>query len=230
MPWGKLSDILGLAKGGALRNAFEALWPAPGETTTGISRVTFTIAVIALCAKLTKADGVAVQVEAAAFERHFQMPPEEMANVRRLFDLAKQDVAGFESYADQIARLLADEPALLSDVLECLFHVATADGIMHQAEDAFLKIVAERFGVPPGDYQRMRALFVRDPESPYEVLGASPADSNEILKARHRSLVLEHHPDRLIARGVPREFMKMAEAKLATINAAWDAIRKERNL
>ena len=78
--------------------------------------------------------------------------------------------------------------------------------------------------------RRLRALFIRDPGSPYEVLGASPAETDDELKARHRRLVVEHHPDRLIAHGVPKAFAVMAEAKLAAINAAWDMIRKERHI
>lgn len=231
MPWNDLSDLLGLTKGGAMRGALETVWTAlGGRNEGGRSGVTFTIAVVSLCAKMAKADGVVVPAETEMFERHFQVPAAEMRNVRRLYDLARQDVAGFETYAEQIARLLADEPALLSDVLETLFHIATADGIVHMAEEAFLKIVAGRFGITGGQYGRLRALFIRDPESPYEVLGASPAESDEALKARYRRLVLEHHPDRLIAHGVPKAFAGIAEAKLATINAAWDAIRKERHL
>ncbi len=234
MLWGSFSELLGLAKGSALRTALEDLWASLGSDSdrkaSGASGVAFTISVVSLCAKMAKADGVAVQVEADAFERNFGVAPEEMDNVRRLFDLAKQDVAGYEAYAEQIARLLADEPALLSDIFECLFHIAAADGILHAAEETFLKAVAVKFGIAAADYQRLRALFVSDPASPYAVLGSSPADNDETLKARHRQLVIEHHPDRLLAHGVPKEFAVLAERKLAAINAAWDAIRKERRL
>lgn len=221
-----------MAKGGAVRGAFETIWSAIGGTggPSGSSGVAFTIAVVSLCAKMAKADGVVVPAETEMFERHFNVPPEQAGNIRRLYDLAKQDIAGFETYAEQIARLLADEPVLLRDVLETLFHISTADGIVHMAEEAFLKIVADKFGIGPLEYRRLRALFVRDADSPYEVLGASPADSAETLKARHRRLVLEHHPDRLLAHGVPKEFVGIAESKLAAINAAWDAIRKERHI
>ncbi len=232
MPWNDLSDLLGLAKGGAVRDALATVWTALGGRSAegGSSGVTFTIAVVSLCAKMAKADGVVVPAETEMFERHFQVPPEELRNIRRLYDLARQDIAGFEAYAEQIAGLLADERPLLNDVLETLFHIATADGIVHVAEEAFLKIVAQRFAITGGDYARLRALFIRDPESPYEVLGGSPADSDEALKARHRRLVVEHHPDRLIAHGVPKAFAVIAEGKLAVINAAWDAIRKERHI
>ena len=230
MPWLQLSEILGLAKGGAVRQAVDDLWDALAGPRKGTSAAAFTVAVISLCAKMAKADGVVVQVEADAFERHFSFPPDEIDNVRRLFDLAKQDVAGFETYASRIAQLLSDEPALLTDVLECLFHIAVADGIFHVAEEAFLKVVSDRFSISPSDYRRIRALYVRDPTSPYEVLGASPGDSDETLKALHRRLSIEHHPDRLAGRGVPKGFIALAEAKLAAINSAWDAIRKERQI
>jgi DnaJ like chaperone protein len=230
MPWSHLAHILGLEKGGAVRTALADLWAQVAGGGSGARGVGFTIAVVSLCAKMAKADGVAVQVEADAFERHFAVPHDEMDNVRRLFDLAKQDVSGFESYAEQIAERLAAEPALLTDVLECLFHIAAADGIMHAAEEAFLQVVADKFGVAPEAYRRLRALFVRDPTSPYEVIGALPSDSDATLKARYRALVLEHHPDRLIGRGVPEAFARLAEAKLATINAAWEDIARERGL
>ena len=87
---------------------------------------------------MAKADGVALPVEARAFERVFEIPAGEDKNVRRLYDLAKQDVAGYEAYAGKIARLLEDEPEMLRALLECLFHIAAADGILHPAEDSFL--------------------------------------------------------------------------------------------
>jgi len=229
MSWSKLSEILGLTKGGALRNALSELWSLLGGGS-GVSGTAFTIAVVSLSAKMAKADGVVVQVEADAFERHFQVPPEEMAHVRRVFDLAKQDVAGFETYAEQIARTLDCEPALLNDVLECLFHIAAADGILHAAEDRFLKVVATKFGLDDAAYQRMRALFIYDPSDPYAILGASPFDDDATLKARYRQLVREHHPDRLLAHGVPKEFVGLAERKLASINVAWESIARERGL
>lgn len=232
MNWGSVSDFLGLAKGGPVRVALEDLWAnvIGDRAASGATGVAFTIAVVSLCAKMAKADGIAIQVEADTFERHFSVPPEEMTHVRRLFDLAKQDVAGFDVYAEQIASLLKHEPVILSDVFECLFHIAAADGILHGAEENFLKIVAATFGIGTTDYLRLRALFVHDPTSPYAVLGTSPADSDETLRARHRQLVIEHHPDRLLAHGVPKQFARMAERKLAAINAAWDLIKQERGL
>lgn len=233
MSWKTLSQLLSLDRGGTVRDALAALWSGLGldrltERPPAYRTTAFTIAVTTLAAKMAKADGVALPVEARMFERLFTIPSDQIANTRRLFDLGAQDVAGYEVYAGRIARMLSDEPQLLRSVLECLFHIAAADGVLHPAEDEFLSAVAERFGLPPLEYQAIRASYVHDPSSPYAILGVPPNASDDELKARHRELVREHHPDRLSASGVPPEFRCAATRRLAAVNAAYDAIRAER--
>lgn len=193
-------------------------------------QVAFTIAFIGLSAKMAKADGVAVSVEAEAFERCFYVPPEERANVKRVFDLAARDVAGYDAYAERIARMLANDRALLRDVFECLFNIAAADGILHSAEEDFLRTVADKFAFSEREYQSVRSLFVRDGNSPYTVLGVEPGISDADLKLHYRALVRETHPDKLASEGVPTEFLVIADRKLAVINAAYDTIVKAREL
>lgn len=222
-----------MRKGSSLRDALAALraWlgldqlfqPLPAHRT-----IAFTIAVTTLAAKMAKADGVATPLEARAFEEVFTIPAHEAANVKRLYDLAKRDVAGFEFYASKIGRLLKDEPKLLDAVLECLFNIAAADGILHPAEDRFLETVAERFGLSRRAFLSIRASFVRDPASPYAVLDVDPNTPDEELKARYRALVREHHPDRLAASGIPEDFRTAADRRLAAINAAYGQIVRER--
>ena len=190
--------------------------------------VAFTIALVSLSAKLAKSDGVALRIEAETFERLHVVSASETENVRRIFDMAAKDSANFEAYADRVAQLLAHDRALLHDVLDGLFHIAVADDILHPEEERFLKLAAERFGFSDIDFRSMRALFVHDPNDPYTVLGLTPDTSTADLKSRFKQLVRENHPDLLMARGVPKEFVALATAKLATINAAYDAIIKER--
>ena len=233
MPWQLMKRAIGLDEGGPVRTAFEQLCHALGldrltATTPPTSRVAFTIAVITLAAKMSKADGVSTAIEAEAFERVFTVPARELEHVRSLFQLAAKDVAGYEAYASQVGRLLADEPDLKIGVLECLFHVASADGILHPAEDQYLRTVAEHLDVPAAEFARVRRAFVHDPDSPYAVLGVDPDASDATIKRHYRDLARTHHPDVLLAKGVPPEFLAAAHRRLAAINAAYDAILAER--
>ena len=182
----------------------------------------FTTALVGLAAKMAKADGVAVAVEAAAFERCFRVPPDEMANARRLFDLAARDVAGYDAYAGRIARILGNDRERLRQVIECLYHIASADHIIHPAEARFLAHVGEIFGLADEEMETIRAMFVHDPDSPYAILGVRPDICDGELKARYLKLVKENHPDRLAASGAPKEMIAVADRKLAVINVAYD--------
>lgn len=230
-----LSGALNKTGKGALRSALDrllsriGLGPCP-EGRQAENTVAFTVAVVALAAKIAKADGVVTRVETEAFARVFALPDNESRNAQRVFDLAKQDVAGIDSYARQIASLLADQPQLKRDVFEGLFHIAAADGILHHDEERHLRDVAEIFGLSDLDYRSVRAFFVDDPDDPFTVLGLRPDVPDDQLKARYRRLVRENHPDALAARGVPQEFIDMATRKIAAINAAYEAVAKERGL
>jgi DnaJ like chaperone protein len=234
MSWKEIAQAIGVEAGGtSVRDALGALWASltrdrAGKRTPGYRTVAFTIAVTTLAAKMAKADGVALPIEERAFERVFAIPRGEEENFRRLYDLAAQDVAGYETYAGKIAALLADEHEMLRALLECLFHVAAADGVLHPDENRFLSVVAEKFGLSRGEFLSVRASFVHDPNSPYEVLGVHPDVSDAELKLRHRALAREHHPDRLAASGVPPELRCAADRRLAAINTAYDEIVKER--
>ena len=155
---------------------------------------------------------------------------QEAANVEHVFNLAKRDVAGYETYADQIAALLKDDRKLLQHVLEGLMYVAAADGVLHPKEDDFLRSVAARFGFSDSEFRYFRARFVTDNGSPYDVLRLSPDASDAEVKAQYRALVRDNHPDRLMANGVPAEFLELSTRKLAAINVAYDTIARERGL
>jgi len=233
MSWKAIAQVIGFESGGSVRDALSALWgrithDGAAPRTPGYRTVAFTIAVTTLAAKMAKADGVALPIEERAFERVFEMPAGERANFRHLYDLAAQDVAGYEAYAGKIAVLLANEPEMLRALLECLFHIAAADGILHADEDTFLSVVAEKFGLTRGEFLSVRAGFISDPCSPYQILGVHPDISDAELKLRYRALVREHHPDKLAASGVPPELRCAATRRLAAINVAYDTIIEER--
>jgi len=234
--WGKLGGAAaGLVAGGPIGAALGALAghflvDRPGGTpaTAADPGIAFTIAIIALGAKMAKSDGVVTGDEEEAFRQYFRVPPSEEANVQRIFRLARQDTAGFESYARQIANIYRGNPAVLEDILDGLFEIAKADSLLHPGELAFLERVAEIFGFAPNEFRRIRASHFPDREDPYVILGVAHDASDEEIKRTYRLLVRENHPDSLIARGVPEEFVKLANDKLAAINAAYDKIGTER--
>jgi DnaJ like chaperone protein len=192
-------------------------------------QVAFTVGVIALGAKMAKADGVVTRDEIEAFREVFKVPPGEEHNVGRLFNLAKQDVAGFEIYARQLNRLFHDDRQLLTDVMDGLFHIAVADGKLHPDEERFLTEVSKEFGFSDQEFLRIKGRhFKCGMYDPYNILHASPKASDAELKVHYHKLVAENHPDRLIARGVPAEFIDTATSKLAAINAAYEEIKASR--
>jgi DnaJ like chaperone protein len=190
--------------------------------------VGFTAAVIGLAAKMAKADGVTTEAEMAAAAQVFRPPPGEEEHFRRAFALAAETVLGFDSYARQIGRKYRARPCLLEDVLDGLFHIAAADGAMHAAEIAYLAEVAEHFGFSELEFRRIKATNLGpDAGDPYAVLGLLPGASMEEVRQAWRRLAAENHPDRMLQRGAPTEFVEIAREKTAAINAAYAKIRED---
>jgi DnaJ like chaperone protein len=193
-------------------------------------RVAFTIAVIALGAKMARADGAVTRDEVAAFREVFQVPPGEEDHVRLVFDLARKSTAGFESYARQVGRLFANDRAVLENLLGGLFHIALADGRLCSAEDAYLREVAQHFGFRAGEYARIRAHHVRmdegETDDPHAILGVGRDASLGAIREAYHRLVRESHPDLVIAQGLPPECIALATARVARINAAYDRLAK----
>lgn len=193
-------------------------------------RVAFSVAMIALSAKMAKADGIVTQDEVRAFQQIFAVPANEARNVARLYDLAKQDIAGFEAYAEKMAQLCGsgrENCVMLTDILDGLFHIAKADGVLHEREGMFLHRIAEIFRIDEQHYQAILARHVSLGEGdPYAVLGIARDLQLDEVRRHYRRLVAENHPDRLIARGVPEEFIAIATTRIAAINAAYELIER----
>ena len=222
--WSRIAEALAaLARGESLAEVFDRLRSPPERS------VAFAIAVIALGAKMAKADGRVTRDEVRAFREVFHVPPEEEANAARVFDLARQDVAGYDLHARRIARMFGPGDPVLENLLEGLFHIAMADGSYDPREDAFLHDVAGIFGISERRFRCLRAEYVPDrPADPYEVLDIPPDAPLAEIRAAWSQAVRESHPDRLIARGVPAEAVTLAERRLIAVNRAWEEIRAQR--
>ncbi|WP_299848515.1 molecular chaperone DjiA [uncultured Roseovarius sp.] len=218
--WTRISEALSaLASGEALSAVFDRLRTPPERS------VAFTIAVIALSAKMAKADGLVTRDEVTAFREVFQIAESDEENAAKVFNLARQDVAGFEEYAVRIRGMFGAEADALYDLMEGLFHIAMADGIYHPNEDLFLERVAEIFEIPAPEFTGLRSRFVPNATpDPYNVLGVTPDTPIDEIRSVWRRMVRETHPDRMVARGVPEEAVKLAEKRLVDINRAWEEI------
>ncbi|MDD7910306.1 MULTISPECIES: J domain-containing protein [Pseudovibrio] len=227
--WSRLSAIVvALQESSAqLAERLQQLIKNTGEARRSVA---FTAAMIALSAKMAKADGVVTTDEILAFYELFEIPEGEERNVARLFSLAQQDVAGYDLYAEKLYQLLADDPQTCVDVLDGLFYIAKADGVIHEAELSYLEKVASIFRLEPVSFSRIKARHMRGHYDPYMVLGVDPEISDLDLQKVYRQEVRETHPDRLIGRGVPEEFVRIANERLAALNAAYAQVRAERGL
>ncbi len=226
--WTRIADALAaLTQGEGLQAVFDRL---RGMSEASPERtVAFTIAVIALGAKMAKADGQVTRDEVAAFRRLFTIPDSELAHAARVFNLARQDVAGFDAYARKIRAMFRDggegAPPVLIDLLESLFRIAVADAALHPAEEVFLRTVAEIFGVPERVFTTLLTRYTGACQcDPYDILGV-PCDAPlEQVRAAWRRAVKDNHPDVMVSRGLPREALRLAEERLMAVNRAWEEI------
>ncbi len=214
---------------GALVRAFTARRATPElrrEKRQRRRQVAFTVAAIALAAKMARADGYASTEEFATFQRLFRVPESERANAERFYRMAQGSTAGFEAYADQAAKLLGEGSPVLEDLLEALMLIAATDGV-HPDEVAYLDQVADRFGFSAADYARIKARHIEpSADDPYVILGIAPGAPPEAVRAAYRGLVKAYHPDRHMAEGTPPEFIRVVEDRMAAINGAYARIMK----
>jgi DnaJ like chaperone protein len=237
---GPIAALLGVMAGHAVdqyvleeRPSDETAPAAPRDPKDhpGLRQIAFTIGVIALGAKMAKVDGEVTRAKLEAFRSFFQVPPDDERNVERFFDLAKRDAAGFEPYARQVAALFPDAPEILENVLEGLFDIARADGEVTAEEAEYLAKVANIFGLSTERFERARAAALGIIEcEPCVILGIDPLATDEQIREAWLRQVRAHHPDRLIAQGLPEEAIAVANRKLALINDAYDRLRRQRGL
>jgi DnaJ like chaperone protein len=254
--WGRiLGGMAGLAMGGPLGAIFGAVmgraaefsgaamsgaagftgWPGMGQARMGGRDQVFALAVVVLSAKLAKCDGPVNRHEIDAFKRSFRIPPEQLRDVGRLFDSARDSEARPGPYADELGAAFADNRGMLEDVLATFFLLARADAPLNRREEAFLIRIWQGFRLDQGAWDRASGATPRRaaPETgddPYRVLGVGRDASPDTLRATWKQLMRDNHPDSLASRGVPAEFIARAGDKVARINAAWDRIKRERGL
>ncbi len=189
----------------------------------------YATAVTALGAKLARAEGPQRPGEFDAFTAIFRPQPASEEDVGRLYRLARQTTLGFEAYAQKLARRYKNCPVVLERVLDGLFELALADGVVSARETDYLERTALALGVSPAVYRAVRARRLGlGEDDPYRVLDVDPLAPDDAVRTAWKRLLIEHHPDRALAMGLPRERVEQAQIRAQAINAAFDKVMRER--
>lgn len=188
----------------------------------------FALAVVTLSARMARLSGQEPEDGLAAFLSVAAVPAEQREAVATLYLRAYESETAPDALIHGLGTLFGDRPQLLEEVLDALSAVAVRNGPLTAAEDAFLRGLAERFGLPPRDWERVRAGVAQGAGDPYAVLGVAVQDDEATIRGAYRRLLREHHPDRLMAEGLPAEFVEVANRRMAAINAAWDDVCRRR--
>ena len=190
----------------------------------------FALCIIVLSAKIAKADGQVTKEEIYTFKEKFNIQAEEMSEVSKIFNEAKKSSFGFKNIADQVGNLFSDNKVLLEQLLNNLFYIAEADGLTSIDELEVLRSISQSFHFNETDFQRIFHSRLNNKESdPYKILGVTREDSDNNIRKKWIELSKEHHPDYLIAKGMPKEFIKEANKELSSINLAYDKIKELRD-
>ena len=222
---GPLGALLGGVAGHAL-DKFKTREKLPEKLA--LKQIGFTIGVIVLSAKMAKADGKVTKSEIKAFKEKINVPDNEIKNVARLWDQAKKTTDGFEVYAKQISNLLEKNSSVLEELLNLLVIIAEADGKITNLEKIYLKEVSNIFGFSEQDFERICSSKLDKHIDPYQTLGVLKDAPLEEIKNKWKTLAMKHHPDRLIAQGIPQDIIETNTYRLKEINNAWDLIKNKK--
>ena len=222
---GPIGALIGVVAGHAI-DKIKASHKLPEEHA--LKQIGFTVGVIVLSAKMAKADGKVTKEEIIAFKDKISVPEKEIKNVARLWDQAKKTTDGFEVYAQQICQLLGKNSSVLEELLNLLIIIAKADGKITEPEILYLKQVSIIFGFSIEKFERIYCSSLGKISDPYQILGVTRDAPILEIKNKWKILATNHHPDKLIAQGLPIDFIEKTTHRLQEINNAWDII-KNRN-
>ena len=221
---GPIGALLGAVAGHAIDTK---ILPSYISNDENYKSIVFTAGVIALSAKMAKADGKVTKEEILTFRKLVQIPKNDINQVSKLWELAKETTDGYELYAKQIYSLFRNQPEILERILDILFEIAKSDGNIDSTELNYLKNVSNIFNFDKIIFEKLLALHNPENNS-FEILGVQISDSLEDIKKKWKVMVKNNHPDKLVGQGMPIEFIETANQKLAVINAAYEEIKNLR--
>ena len=221
---GPFGMLLGSLIGGKISRARSA---AGNFGTFAQPQQIFALSLIVLSAKLSKADGQVSKEELIAVRNKLKIPENEIEQVGKIFNKAKQERTGYEPYAQQIAQIYKNNPNVLEEVINILFYIAEADGNVSKSELEMIQHIAQIFSLNQVQFNSIKESRKNsDKLNPYIVLESKPEENLQTIRKKYLQLSKEHHPDLLISKGVPQEVIAESKKKMRAINSAWDQVQK----
>ena len=198
-----------------------------GFRASAQSQRIFALSLIVLSAKLSKADGQVSREELIAVKDKLKIPENEINEVGKIFNRAKDESTGYEPYAKQIAQFYQGNINVLEEVINILFYIAESDGKVSSAELDMIENIAKIFGLTQVQFNSIKeSRKGSDKLNPYVVLESKPDDDLQSIRKNYLRLSKENHPDLLLSKGVPQEVIDESKNKMRAINSAWDQIQK----
>ena len=227
---GPMGAMIGIILGGSLDKRYKNNIKK-NNTSQQEKKHIFTLSFIILSAKIAKADGLVTKDEILAFKDKFNIPKNEIKDVSKIFNEAKKSTIDYKLIANQVGELFKDNRLLLEELLNNLFYIAESDGKISLDEINILRSISLSFNLNENDFQSIFHSRLKNKDSdPYKVLKVSRDDDDKKIRKKWIELSKQHHPDNLIAKGMPKEFIEQANKELSSINLAYDKIKIQRGI
>jgi DnaJ like chaperone protein len=206
--------------------------PEPGFGYAEKAQAAFFISLFSILGKLSKIDGVITKDEIAVVQEFInRLPVDETEKqfARQIFREAKSSPYRIDDFAIQLYQAVKSQPTLLLSYFDLLFRIVAADGTLHSAEEAALRRIKEIFNISDAQYEDIKAVYFNDLDKHYKILNCTPESTNEQIKSNYKKLVKDFHPDVIISKGLPQEFIEFASSRFHEIQESYEKIRQERN-
>ncbi|MCP4680905.1 MAG: co-chaperone DjlA [Desulfobacterales bacterium] len=204
-----------------------------GYGPTEQAQAAYFVSIFSILGKLAKIDGVVTRDEIAvvdSFVNNLNISGNEKQFAKQIFNEAKNSVYSIDDFALQLYRINRQQPTVLASFFDVLFQVAAADGAFHPAEEAALKRIKDIFQISDRQFNNMKATYFDDIDKFYRALNCSPESTDKEIKSNYKKLVKDFHPDTIVSKGLPEEFMHFATKKFREIKEAYEKIRQERDI
>lgn len=196
------------------------------------TQAAYFVSLFSILGKLSKIDGVVTSDEIAVvqdFINNLPIAENEKQFAKQVFKEAKNSRYAIEDFAIQLYQAARTQPTLLLSFLDLLVKIAAADGKLHPAEEAALKRVKDIFKISDSQFENIKAVYFRDFDKYYKILNCTPQCSNQEIKSNYKKLVKDFHPDTIISKGLPEEFIDFASNRFREIQESYEKIRQERD-